>query len=165
MARKKYLNVHYKNSEQWQGPLLCPLESAGFGFDKKLVASLESFVHALKVRPSERALRGMMLMEPGIKAHKRFSQLRQPVVVQWEGDAMEYGDEDYNRLLVRIIRARMRQDHRAQVALVASCGFELVHERIKHDHILSSISSELYCGTLMTIRDEIMATGKVRMTS
>jgi hypothetical protein len=32
MARKKYLNVHYKNSEQWQGPLLCPLESAGFGF-------------------------------------------------------------------------------------------------------------------------------------
>lgn len=162
MARKKYLNMHYKNDEQWQGPVLCPLATSAFDFDKKIIGSLEAFVHAIKLPPSNNR-RWMMLMEQGISAHKKFAKIPQPIVVQWNGAAMAYGDKDHEALLERLIRVRMKRDKRAQVALVASRGFELIHERIKRDSILSSIPSELYCDTLTAIRDEIMETGRIRM--
>lgn len=163
MARKKYLNLHFKNAKQWQGVLLCPLATSPFDFDKKIVGSLEAFVHALKVPPTDQKRRGMMLMEGGVEAHKRFGRMPQPTIVRWNDDAMAYGDEQYERLLERVIRIRIRRDKKAQVALVASHGFELIHEREKRGHILSSIPAELYCGTLMAIREEIFKSGRVRM--
>ncbi len=152
-------NITYASGD-WRAQQLCPFVDSPLILESVHTASIESFASGIRF-PYTDPRRSIALRSHGIEAHMLASG-EQKRYVWWNGEVISYGSPAHRTILQKAIRDRFRMDARAQVALAATVGRVLMHKPPKQA-LKTALGPQFYCKTLTTLRDSLIATGKISL--
>lgn len=143
--------------DDWRAIILSNFSDFSFVIDGVAMASVEGFIQGIKW-PEGHPKRELAFKSHGFAA-KKLGRGAGGKLVWWKDQEIVWRSVAHIALIDRAIRAKFEQNHGAMSALLATDGEEITHDLGRPENPNTSLPAWAFCGTLMSIRKNVLGRG------